>query len=127
MHSNHNGVYLWLDDIRDPKKFSKADWTWVKTAAEAIAFFRQHPGQVECASLDHDLTQEQMVLGGYNALIHDDGVRSGYDVVCWLEQNPEYWPIEGVAVHSQNPAGADRMKKVIRAHYGRNFWFLPNC
>jgi hypothetical protein len=116
---------LWLDDIRDPKKFSKEEWVWAKTANEAIVNLMT--GRVAKASLDHDLTQEQMVLGGYNARIHADGVKSGYDVVCWLEQNPEYWPKDGVAVHSQNPVGKERMLKVVQAQYGRNFWFLPNC
>lgn len=108
---------LWLDDIRDPVKFTTdpENWTWVKTAAAAISALRT--GGYEYASLDHDLTHEQMVLGGYQGEIYDDGVKSGYDVVCWLEQNPEYWPKRGCKVHSQNISGAARMRQVIERYY----------
>jgi hypothetical protein len=113
---------LWLDDIRDPAKFIKMDWetwTWAKTADEAVAHFRT--GRVEFASLDHDLTFDQMEKGGYLGEIHEDGFKSGYDVVLWLEQHPEFWPPLGVKVHSANPAGAARMRQIIQKHYGRNF------
>lgn len=117
---------LWLDDIRDPTnpylmsselwKFAATiDWTWAKTADEAVAYLRT--GQVEFASLDHDLTQDQMRRGGFLGQVHEDGFKSGYDVVCWLEQHPEFWPLKGVRVHSANPAGAARMRQVINRHY----------
>lgn len=117
-------MQLWLDDQRDPERYGRANWFWAMTAVEAIQAFRR--GDITEASLDHDLTDRQMVLGGYNARIEDDGVMSGYDVVLWLEQNPEYWPEEGVAVHSQNPAGRARMETVIQKHYGRNFQFTSS-
>lgn len=110
---------LWMDDIRDPEHYGKADWLWAHTAFEAILALRR--GDIEEASFDHDLTMEQMVVGGFNARIHDDGVKSGYDVLLWLEQNPQYWPPKGIAVHSQNSAGRQRMEQAIRAHYGRTF------
>lgn len=106
---------LWLDDIREPWKFGCLGWTWAKTAAEAIAHLRS--GLVEEASLDHDLTSEQMIQGGFVGKVYEDGQKSGYDVVCWLEQHPEFWPPKGVRVHSANPAGAARMRKVIRRWY----------
>lgn len=112
---------LWLDDCRDPAKFIKTDWqtwTWVKTAEDAIALLRT--GQVEFASLDHDLTDRQMVQGGYLGRIYEDGQQSGYDVVCWLEQHPEFWPKYGVKVHSANPAGRARMLQVIDRHYQKS-------
>ena len=115
---------IWLDDKRDPEQYGRGDWFWAMTAVEAIQAFRR--GDITKASLDHDLTDRQMILGGYNARIEDDGVMSGYDVVLWLEQNPEYWPKDGVAVHSQNPAGRSRMEIVIRKHYGRNFVCTPS-
>lgn len=114
-------MQLWLDDKRDPEHYDKADWYWVMTAVEAIHAFRNY--DITRASLDHDLTDRQMILGGFNAKIEDDGVMSGYDVVTWLEQNPEYWPANGVAVHSQNYAGRARMEVVIHAHYGCLFHF----
>ena len=109
---------LWLDDIRDPAAYGKVGWTWAKTAEEAIAAFRT--GTVEEASLDHDLTMAQMVRGGFNEKIHDDGVKSGYDVICWLEENPEFWPKVRVQVHSANPAGRARMLQVIDRHYNES-------
>ena len=109
---------LFLDDIRDPSKFLKFDWggwTWAKTAEEAIRYLRT--ANVTFASLDHDLTDEQMQKGGYVGKIYEDGHKSGYDVVCWLEQHPEFWPRDGVKVHSMNPVGRARMQKVIDEHY----------
>jgi hypothetical protein len=103
---------LWLDDIRNPRDHGRADWFWAKTAAKAIATFRT--GEVEQASLDHDLTEEQMVRGGYLGEVYEDGQKSGYDVVCWLEEHPEFYPKGGVTVHSANPAGRQRMEQVLR-------------
>ena|SRR5579885_2314117 len=107
---------LWLDDIRDPEMFGCIGWKWAKTADEAITLLRS--GEVECASLDHDLTAEQMIYGGFSGEIFEDGAKSGYDVVCWLEQHPKFWPKGGVKVHSANPAGRKRMQQVIDRHYG---------
>jgi hypothetical protein len=107
---------LFLDDIRNPADFGRSDWTWVKTADEAICAFRT--GTVTMASLDHDLTEDQMTRGGYYDEIYEDGLKSGYDVVCWLERYPEFWPAVYVNVHSANPAGRKRMEQVIDRHYG---------
>ena len=112
---------LWLDDKRDPAQYGKADWYWAMSAAEAVSALLR--GDVTQASLDHDLTDRQMVLGGYNARIEDDGVMCGYDVLLWLEQNPKFWPLDGIAVHSQNPAGRARMQAAIKSHYGHTFMF----
>ena len=110
---------LWLDDIRDPVKYGHSDWIWAKTAAEAIEFFRS--GLIVEASLDHDLTNDQMVKGGFLGEVYEDGQKSGYDVACWLEEHPEFWPINGVKVHSQNPAGAARIQQVVQKFYGKTF------
>lgn len=111
-------IRLWLDDIRDPKKFGYgSSWLWVKTADEAIKAFQEN--EVMFASLDHDLTDEQMVRGGYIGEVYVDGFKSGYDVVNWLEENPQHWPADGVQVHSMNPAGKKRMEQAIQQHYGR--------
>ena len=101
---------LWLDDVRKPWEHGYYGWMWVKTADEAIAAFRT--GNVEEASLDHDLTPQQ-TLGGIYGQVREDGQKTGYDVVVWLEEHPEYWPPKGVQVHSMNPAGAARMIQVI--------------
>lgn len=106
---------LWLDDIREPWKFGKLGWTWAKTAEEAINYLRS--GKVEEASLDHDLTAEQMIKGGFLGQVYECGQKSGYDVVCWLEEHPEFWPPQGCHVHSANPAGRKRMQQVIDRFY----------
>jgi hypothetical protein len=110
-------VKLFLDDHRDPNDYmpDQENWTWAKTAEEAISCLKT--GFVEYATLDHDLTDEQMVRGGYEEKIYDDGVKSGYDVCLWLEENPQYWPPKGCKVHSANPAGRRRMQQVIDRHY----------
>jgi hypothetical protein len=109
---------LWLDDVREPWRFGCVGWEWVKTADEAIEKLKT--GTTEIASLDHDLGIEQ-TLAGMQGLISNDNGKSGYDVVLWLEQNPNFWPPYGVRVHSANPAGKARMEQVIRRYYGRNF------
>lgn len=106
---------LWLDDIRDPDNFNHPGWEWVLSAEDAIELFRT--GTVQEASLDHDLTEEQMQKGGFEGQIYEDGQKSGYDVVCWLETHPEFWPVNGVRVHSANPSGAKRMQQVIDRYY----------
>ena len=102
---------LWLDDIRDPKLFGALGFTWAKTADEAIEHLKT--GKVTFASLDHDLSVAA-TLGNWQHEV------TGYHVVEWMEQN-DVWPPAGVAVHSMNPAGRQRMEFVIRRKYGRTF------
>jgi hypothetical protein len=101
-------VKLWLDDVRQPWKHGCVGYEWAKTADEAIALLKT--GKVTFASLDHDLS-EAATLGNW------EGERTGYDVVCWMEEN-NVWPEDGVRVHSMNPAGKLRMRQVIARHYG---------
>jgi hypothetical protein len=108
---------LWLDDKRNPAEFGHPDWFWVKTADDAVRMFRT--GEVTQASLDHDLTEDQMKRGGYYGQVHEDGFKSGYDVVLWLEAHPEFWPPVRVRVHSANPAGKARMLVVINRYYDK--------
>lgn len=98
-------VRLWLDDIRDPAQHGRIGWTWVRTFEEATALFEE--GRVVEASLDHDLTISQTM--GYA-----DGEKTGYDVVCWMEERGIY-PRDGCHVHSMNPSGAARMKAALAA------------
>lgn len=103
---------LWLDDIREPWKHGYIGCTWAKTADEAIAELKK--GSVTFASLDHDLS-EQATMGNPGP-----NEKTGYTVVCWMEEN-NVWPVDGIRVHSMNPAGKARMEAVIRKHYGRNW------
>lgn len=98
---------LWLDDLRPPWKYGCIGWEWAKTADEAIALLST--GRVTEASLDHDL-DEDATMG------LPPKEKTGYDVVCWMEEN-NIWPPDGVKVHSLNPAGANRMRMTIARHH----------
>lgn len=98
-------VKLWLDDIRDPVKFGRIGWYWAKTYDEAVKAFEMY--NVTQASLDHDLTIEQTIG-------KDDGEKTGYDFVCWMEER-QLFPKDGVHVHSANPSGAKRMVAGLKA------------
>lgn len=102
--ANHP-VKLWLDDIRDPAQHGCIGWVWAKTADEAIAWLAT--GRVQRASLDHDLDM-LATLGD------TPRERTGYDVVCWMEQHGVY-PPGGVTVHSLNPSGKQRMENALSA------------
>ena len=97
-------IKLWLDDVRDPNHYGFIGWTWVKTVEKAIELLES--GQVEKASLDHDLSISAS-LG-----CAEPKEVTGYDLVCWMEKN-RVWPKGGVSVHSMNPSGAARMRQVI--------------
>ncbi|MCK9432542.1 MAG: hypothetical protein M0R00_06260 [Candidatus Omnitrophica bacterium] len=58
--------------------------------------------------LDHD-------LGFYI----DGDSRTGYDILCWLEQNLQYLPKE-IKIVSDNPSGRERMELVLKKLYRRN-------
>lgn len=106
-------MILWLDDIREPWKNGYSGASWVKTADDAIALLQTR--LVGFASLDHDLS-EQAAAGA-----PVPGEKTGYTVACWLEEHPEFWPPDGVKVHSLNPAGREKMVLVIQRHYGRDW------
>lgn len=111
---------LWLDDIRPAPE----GWTHVKTVQDAITFLKT--GQVTEASLDHDLgacdeclrgmTEAQwLVEAGYKSMPNCDHFGTGYNLVCWMEEN-NVWP-SLIRVHSSNPVGRQRMQQVINKHY----------
>lgn len=118
-------MQLWLDDVRDPVKFGFIGAHWAKTYDEAIAALQT--GKVASASLDHDIgacadcVAKNLHIGDmrtpettfFNRCLHE---KTGYDVVCWMEEN-NVWPIDGVRVHSANPVGRARMQQVIDKHY----------
>lgn len=100
-----NKIRLWLDDIRDPARFGRTGWVWVKTYEAAIEAFQKY--DVIQASLDHDLSF-RATIGSF------DGEKTGYDVVCWMEER-NIFPVEGVHIHSANPSGSKRMYDGLRA------------
>ncbi len=111
---------LFLDDHRTPEQAGlTGDWHVVRTADEAIEMLRT--GEVTEASLDHDLGHCDACTGckGYadRACVCRCHL-SGYFVVCWMETEG-CWPSGGVWVHSRNPGGTFKMRRVIERHYGR--------
>lgn len=108
---------LWLDDVREPWKYGYVGCMWVKTAAEAIKELAT--GKYDFASLDHDLAPEHYPWLEKTPEDYVDA--TGYDVVKWLEEHPEFWPARGTCVHSANPVGRENMLVVVRAHYGKDF------
>jgi len=103
-----NESKLFLDDIRDPLKFGYLGYTWVTTADEAIEMLKKG---VHKASLDHDLDVDHY-SGNY-----DGTAKTGYDVLLFLEEHPQYLPPGGIAVHSMNPVGRARMEKLVERLY----------
>jgi translation initiation factor 2 alpha subunit (eIF-2alpha) len=89
---------LYLDDCRKAPE----GWTLVKAYDECIAALKA--GRVEELSLDHDLGSGCSV--------------SGYDVLTWIEEQivtNNYVPPEIIIIHSQNPAGVQKMKAALRS------------
>ena len=104
--SSEGPIRLWLDDNREPWRHGCLGWTWAKTAAEAIALIDAH--EIVEASLDHDLTPEASA-----------GMAcpepTGYDVVQHMAETGR-WPTNGCSVHSANPEGAKRMRRLLARH-----------
>ena len=92
---------VWLDDERP----APPGWVWAFTPEQAIGLLGL--GTVAEMSLDHDL-----------GLPDGPAERTGYTVLLWLEREVGNgrWPhpLPEMAVHSANPAGRDRMLRVIR-------------
>lgn len=122
-------VNLWLDDMRPAPE----GWILAITVDEAKLLLST--GQVERASLDHDLgacraCYEKVCPGnitpeawlestGYLSMPHCEHVGTGYDLVCWMEKTG-HWPKEKPKVHSANPVGAARMRLAIDRYYQVN-------
>lgn len=112
---------LWLDDVRDPALHGAVGWVWAKTVPDAQAILAT--GDVDRASLDHDLGACDVCLAGkseadwliehdYQQMPNCSHVGTGYDLVCWMEATG-HWPKQKPAVHSANPVGAARMRQAI--------------
>jgi hypothetical protein len=101
-------VLLYLDDVRSPPE----GWTLVKTVEEAKALLLA--GEVECASLDHDLGIIEVRAG----VFEEREAPTGYDLVKWMMETG-HWPKRKPVVHSANPPGAAAMRQAIERHWRR--------
>lgn len=89
---------LYLDDERRAPR----GWVQCDSVADCVCILENI--EVDELSLDHD-------LGG------DTTYGTGYDVLCWIEQQVAedrgYTLPKRIGVHSANPVGRQRMEKVI--------------
>lgn len=117
---------LWLDDIRP----APAGWHHVKNIREAKDVLMT--GLVTHASLDHDLgacaecmggktVEEWMADHNNQAMPYCSHVGTGYDLVCWMEEN-NIWPSIGIVIHSKNPVGKARMAQVMMKCVPRKYF-----
>ena len=94
-----NTMKVYLDDVREP---TPDGWVRTYTAPETIELLRS--GQVSHLSLDYDLGE-------------GNGVGKGSDVTDWIEEQVvtnNFHPPQMV-IHSDNPAGIERMRQTIRS------------
>lgn len=112
---------LWLDDIRP----APPGWVHVRTDLEAREYLKR--GDVEQASLDHDLGACQVCRGddsdeawlartGFQSMPNCEHFGTGYTLVCWMEETG-YWPLVKPLVHSANPVGRAKMLTAIERHF----------
>lgn len=66
--------------------------------------------------LDHDLGACVKCMKEGKTGLYCDCPKTGYDILCWLELNPQYLPKKIILVTS-NPVGRERMKLVLDKLY----------
>jgi hypothetical protein len=89
---------LLIDDIRNLPADAVA-----RTYDAGIALLKSQKWNI--LLLDHD-------LGDYK----DGKERTGYDILCWLEEHPEYLP-GGIVIVTDNASAYSRMKLVRKKLY----------
>lgn len=112
---------LWLDDVR----LAPDGWVWAKDITAAKEYLLT--GEVERASLDHDLGACDICMHGLSPeqwfwqhgaqeMPHCSHVGSGSDLVLWMAETG-HWPKQKPTVHSLNPVGRQRMHGVIDRYF----------
>ena len=105
---------LWLDDVRP----APVGWEWVTNIADAKRLLET--GQVEQASLDHDLGACETCLNATpdwrGVMPHCSHIGTGYDLCLWMAEH-NIWPKQRPVVHSMNTDGRDRMRGVITRYF----------
>ena len=94
---------LLIDDMRN----LPADHT-CRTYEEGIKYLQKGPWDL--LLLDHDLG-DFIFEGTYMR------EKTGYDVLCWLERNPQFLP-KRIELVTANPVGRQRMESLVRRLYG---------
>lgn len=106
---------LLIDDLRVPgdhgnKKNIPADAVVARNYGDGIRLLQE--GHWDVLYLDHDLAD----FGG-----PDGKEMTGYHILCWLEEFPQYLPKQDIIIVSDNSSGMIRMRMVIKKLYGRAF------
>lgn len=102
---------LLIDDARSLEQVHKhqSNDSYIASIArdyfEGIRLLREE-GPWDVLYLDHDL-----------ASFIEGKEKTGYDVICWLEENTEYLPLNGIYCVSSNPVGRQRIEQVIKKLY----------
>lgn len=107
------GVRLYLDDVRNPPNDGGGPWTVVRTIDDAKALLLT--GDVEEASLDHDLGQCDACRSDLGP-DHCPHVGTGYDLVKWMAEH-DVWPRVKPRCHSANPVGRAAMVQMIERYW----------
>lgn len=98
---------LLIDDVRKPAyildKYGIAVTDIAESYTSGIGMLTNNP-PYDLLCLDHDLSSYLEIDGKVVE-------KTGYDVMCFLEQNPEYMPKDILFV-SANPVGVENMKRV---------------
>jgi hypothetical protein len=99
---------IWLDDIRDAP-----DETWIvaRNAEKFKELLEAHWRDIQEISFDHDIASFD---------IFGEEI-TGYHCLCWVEKiwyNDCTFVVPKMSVHSANPPGRDKMRKVIEMMYG---------
>lgn len=98
--SNKPQRTLLIDDVRTLNADRIA-----RTYDEGIAALQEESW--DTLLLDHDL-----------GCFDENGREyTGYDVMCFLEENPQYLPLLDIRIVSANPVGRDRMQRIIDVLY----------
>lgn len=100
-------IFIWIDDVRP----APAGYHWCKSVNETIQFIvesemykKSNPKySVAMIDLDHDAGDSAEFGGDY------------IKILDWLEETHRNIPIR---IHTQNPVGAENMRRIIR----KNHW-----
>ena len=87
------------------------EWVLCRSVKNAIAILSDC--HITFMSLDHDMGQDE----------NGNNLPTGYDLLNDLEdlaaKGYDFWPTDGVIVHSANPVGSERMQVVIDRYYNK--------
>ncbi len=117
---------LWLDGVHIAPTFIESGlvWTVARTGDEAIELLRS--GDVEFASLDHDLATERVCEHLLDVENNRFNGKTGWDVITWMTEN-NVWPKNGVRIHTANEVRRLFMLSLVQKVYGRTFQYPYGC